>query len=745
MKIMKKVLPLLFLLVATFAGRATVLFSDNLNYPNGSIETDGLWFAVSSSPLTNTLVINDLLILTNASSFDSVAAPTNGLNNPTAPELFASFTINVSTLPSVAGNYFIDFMQTSTNGHSDFADVCHVFADRTGTTVPGTYRLGIANYATSLSTVGVTNFPVDLSTDVTYQVVILFAQNNDPLAGANIWINPASENDNSVFATDDTGSSSDQQNIYNTISNITAIEFSPYANAAIGNVSVGTQFSDVDNNTSFSPTFGIQPQSTNVYSGNFITLYGVASGIDVTYQWLSNSVPLTDDGATVFGSQSDALTLSNLETTANYSVVAYSSDGTVTSAVATVSVNTTPTSPIFTSVPPVLNTNFVDQTFTMSVAAVGTGPIAYQWYFSAAGSGVTNPISVTTPSYTITLATTNNAGSYYVAASNSAGTSNSAVFSIIVVQPPLVSIGSLHQYINFGNLNTGALLGGQLFDIEGVVTTVGTVFYGPGTSHPTYGEYFIQDGTGACAVFGESGSTNNPPVGTLVNVVTPIESFYGNLEMAYYQGGTVTVLATNVPVPAPQLLNFNLMATNPFTGYGSNIEESLVSITNVYLSSSATTYTAPTKNFPTNSSTLLYAWPSNVVYPGETNLEVEVYTYTNTLNQINTNYWGQPIPSHCSQITGLMYIYNPPAELVPTRFADFVSTPPAQFKTKMGLTNGVTTLSWPAVPGSTYSVYSSTNLLGPWTQTFGLGYYPSIGSYTDTNTAQAKFYQVTSP
>jgi hypothetical protein len=49
------------------------------------------------------------------------------------------------------------------------------------------------------------------------------------------------------------------------------------------------------------------------------------------------------------------------------------------------------------------------------------------------------------------------------------------------------------------------------------------------------------------------------------------------------------------------------------------------------------------------------------------------------------------------------------------------------------------------VTGSTYSVYSATNLLGPWTQTFGLGYYPSMGAYTDTNAATAKFYRVSTP
>ena len=59
--------------------------------------------------------------------------------------------------------------------------------------------------------------------------------------------------------------------------------------------------------------------------------------------------------------------------------------------------------------------------------------------------------------------------------------------------------------------------------------------------------------------------------------------------------------------------------------------------------------------------------------------------------------------------------------------------------------NGLTsTLTWPAVNGATYSVYSATNLDGPWTQTFGVGYYPS-GIYTDTNSAAMKFYRLSTP
>jgi len=749
MKTIKTVFPLFLLMITGFAARATVLFSDPLNYPNGCIETDGLWFAVAAQPLTNTFVMDDLLILTNASGRDAVAAPTNGLDIPgSASEVFASFTINVTKAPSVGGSYFCDLMQTSTNGYSDYSDVCHIFADGTGTNVPGTYRLGIANYATAIGTVGATNFPEDLSTGVTYQVVVCFGQANDPLAGATLWVNPSSENDNNVFATDFSGATTAQDNIYDVISNITAVEFSPYVNAVIGNVQVGTQFSDVDANVDFAPTFGIEPQSTTNYSGNNITLYGVASGIDVSYQWYSNSVPLTDNGTTVVGSQSDALSLSDLQNTASYTVVASSADGNVTSDAALVTVNTTPTAPIFTSVPPMLGTNFVDQTFTLSVAAVGTGPISYQWYFSAAGSGVTNSLGVTTPTYTISLATSNNAGTYYVAASNPAGASNSPLFTIDIIQPPLVSIGYMHTFLTFADVNTGEENNGELYDIQGVVTTIGDVLYSP-VHDPSYGLYFIQDGTGACAVFDESGASNNPPVGSLVNVVTPVESYYGELEMGYYLGGTVTVLSNNVPLPAPQPLNMSLMATNPLSPYGSNIECSLVSLTNVYLSTSATSYTPPTGNFPTNSTKALYAWPSNVPYPGETNLEVYVYTYTNPANQLSTNYWGKPIPSYCYEITGIIGIdIDPPyapAEFYPTRYQDFVSSPPPKFSAAVAVTNGTPTVSWPAVVGSTYSLYSSTNVLGPWTQIFGLGYYPSIGSFTDTNAATSKFYYISSP
>src|SRR5580692_6187069 len=124
--------------------RADVVFSDNLNYPNGCIETDGLWYAYSpASPHQDADVTNGLLIL-NQANYDSVAAPSS--NFITASSIvFASFTINVSSLPTLKGGYFCSF-KGSTNVY-----IANVFIATTNTTVPGTYQLGIANAATSVS------------------------------------------------------------------------------------------------------------------------------------------------------------------------------------------------------------------------------------------------------------------------------------------------------------------------------------------------------------------------------------------------------------------------------------------------------------------------------------------------------------------------------------------------------------------------------------------------------------------
>ena len=736
---MKKITTLIttFVILSFFAAlsaRAKVLFQDALNYPDGCIETDGLWYAYTPAvPKLDAMVTNHLLIL-NQNNSDSVAAPSNNFvftNNLASKLIYASFTINVSTLPTMKGGYFANFKDTT----NDY--VGHVFIATTNTVVPGTYQLGIDNGATASSAASF--FPLDLATGITYQVVINYDDEPDG-NGAFLWVNPASETDASVFGTD-TLTNAYQQNIV-----ISQIAFSQYANqgvAAIGNVIVGTNFSDVLTQTPQVPVIGIGPQSTNLYLHDNITLYVAASGLgQLSYQWLSNSIPLSDNG-NVSGSVANVLALTDLQNTANYSVVVSNSAGSVTSAPAVVSVNTTPTPPFFTT-QPYSSTNTLGSTITLSAVANGTGPLTYQWYFSTDGTNFSQVSGQTSSTLYLPSATFAEAGYYYVTATGD-GSQNSATVTVVIVPPPTVTIGFLHSLMISNPSSFYNIEGSTVFNVRGVVTSFGCVVTA------TYSDYFIQDGTGGALVYINGfGNTNILPVGTLVSVTGEAEQYYGELEVvpdlsaATGNPTNVTVISYGNPLPAPTVLNLPLMATNPMGAYGLGVQCSLVTITNAYLYSSAAG-AAVSGNFPTNSSKTLYAF-AQPYSAGQPYMTVYVYTHTNVVNQLNTNYFGKPIPSQVYQLTGAMGIYSVTTpELYPSRYADFVTTTPAPFAAGLTVSNGVSQLTWPVATGSTYSVYSATNLLGPWTQTFGLSYYPSTGLYQATNSAVAQFYKVSTP
>ena len=724
---------------AVVSARASVLFQDALNYPNGCIETDGLWYAYTpATPHLDALVTNHLLIL-NQNNYDAVAAPTNNFTIPSGGTIvYASFTINVSTLPTANGGYFANFKDTT----NDY--VGHVFIATKGMVVPGTYRLGIDNAATSSTATGIAYFPLDLATGITYQVVFSYDVNtSDPYPNSTLWVNPVTINDYNVYGTDLV------TNPLQATIVISQVAFSQYANqgvAAIGNVIVGTTFGDVLTQAPQVPVIGIGPQSTNLYSGNNVTLYVAASGLgQLTYQWLSNSVPLSD-GTYVSGSVSNVLTLTYLQNTANYSVAVANSAGSVTSAPAVVTVNTASMPPFFIT-QPYGATNTLGSTITLSALANGTGPLTYQWYFSADGTSF-NPVSGQTGSASSTLTLTNanflESGYYYVTATGGACCPiNSATVSVLIVPPSTVTIGYLHSFLTNNPPNNNYFPNGTtMYNVEGVVTSFGEI------GSQTYSEFFIQDGTGGALVFLNGfGNTYIPPVGTLVLVTGEPEEYYGELEMVLASPTNINVVSYNNPLPAPTALNVPLMATNPMGTYGINVQCSLVTITNVYLYSSSSG-AAVSGTFPINTHTALYAFaqPYSAGQP-QPYMEIYVYTYTNTVNQLNTNYLGKPIPGYAYQVTGEMGIYSLTApEIYPTRYADFVTNAPAPFAIGISKTGGVSQISWPVgVAGSTYSVYSATNLLGPWTHTFGLSYYPSIGLYKATNAAATQFYKVSTP
>lgn len=721
------------LLAAASVARADLLFSDNFNYPDGLIETDGVWYVYSPAvPHLDAFVTNQLLIL-DQNNYDAVAAPF--VNNTGSTIVYASFNINVSTLPTTRGGYFCQF-KDDTNNY-----VCRIFINRTGTQVPGTYRLGVANFANSITTGGATNFPMDLATGITYQVVFSYdTDQNSSLAGATLSINPASESDfdSSPAYGRDTTTSPALLGI--NISQIALSQYTGQGVAQIGNVMVGSTYSDVVTNAPLKPVIGIGPQDTNMYSGNDLTLYVAASGTgQLTYQWLGNDSPLSD-GPNTTGSTSNILTLHNLQSTAGYSVIVTGAGGSVTSQVATVTVDTTPTTPFFT-LQPEGATNALGATITLTAMADGTGPMSYQWYFEATNSSSFTPLaSGTGPTLTLTGVTYGDSGSYYVTATGGAGNKNSDTNSVLVTPPPLVPISYLHSLVPLHNSGNVSLNNGQVYTVEGVVTS-----FGPFSANGrAYAEFYIQDETAGIFVYSGTAGTNAvPPPGALVSVTGPATLYSGQLEIdpdVAAGSNSVTVLSLNKPMPAPQLLDFQTMAVDPLGAYGVQIQGSLVTVTNAYFYANNAGGAISGTFYPGGYTTF---WMTEGPYGGANTNFIEVFVPA--YGGETTNFWGQPKPSHAYEVTGLMAIYSGAGEFDPTRLVDFVTNLPPSFTATLTMSNGVPQLSWPAVTGSTYSVYGAASLDGPWTQAFGLGYYPSVGAFSDTNAGPMKFYRVSSP
>lgn len=720
---MKTLFVAILICLASVAVQAQILFQDAFNYPNGCVETDGLWYAYSpASPHQDAFVTNNLLIL-NQANYDAVASPSN--NFTASDPVYASFTINVSSLPTSNGGYFAQLKDTT----NDY--VSRIFIATTNTVVPGTYRIGISD--ASPYTSDAKFFPLDLATNITYQVVFSYDVGG-PLAY--LWVNPSSSSDSSVSPSD-LVTNALQQNIV--ISQIAFNQYTGQGIAAIGDVMVGQNFTDVATNTPQLPVIGVQPQGVTNYSGTSATLYVAASGIGLSYQWLSNSLPLTDDGVTVSGSATPVLTLSALQNSANYTVVIANSAGSVTSLVAAVSINSTPTPPFFT-LQPQSTTNSLGSSFNLIAAANGTGPLNYQWYFSPDGIN-TNGVGTNGPVLGFTSATFTQSGFYYVQVTGGDGTTSSSVVYVQIIPPPLVSIGYLHNLASSNAISATAI-----YNVQGIVTTFGPL----SANTASYASYFIQDGTGGISVYIAGIGTNAcPAAGTLMSITGPVTVYDGQLEIdpnvvASATNSSAIVISTNNPVPAPQLVNFQLAATNFGGAYGNQIQGSLVTITNAYFYKAKTGTAIPsTYTYYSNSYTSFYMTQGPYSASNTNSIEVYVVSYGGD----STNFSNKPEPQQAYQVTGVLEAYPKAAtpEFAPTRYVDLVLVPPASFNATVTITNGAPQVAWPAMTGSTYSVYSATNLFGPWTQTFGLSYYPSTGIYTDTNATAAKFYRVSTP
>lgn len=175
------------------------------------------------------------------------------------------------------------------------------------------------------------------------------------------------------------------------------------------------------------PFIAGQPANAAVPAGSPVTFSATVTGDGpLTYRWFFN------DTNQIFGVNTSSLTIANaqLANIGTYTLTVASDVGSVTSAPASLLVLQAPV----ITVQPVSTSTTLNSNATFSVAAVGTSPLTYQWYFNR--SNVLD--GATQSSLFITNAQLTNAGIYSVVINNQSGSVTSINASLSVFVPPQI-------------------------------------------------------------------------------------------------------------------------------------------------------------------------------------------------------------------------------------------------------------------------------------------------------------------
>ncbi|MCI0535306.1 MAG: HYR domain-containing protein [Verrucomicrobiales bacterium] len=174
------------------------------------------------------------------------------------------------------------------------------------------------------------------------------------------------------------------------------------------------------------PIIASQPQSQPVCLGGEVLLSVSARGTEpLNYQWRKG-------GAVIAGATGASFTIRQAQQAdaGSYAVVVGGPCGSVTSAVATVTVR----SPVVITTQPQAEPLCVNGTAVLSVTTTGTGPLSYQW---RKGGGVI--AGATTANYAINDAKQTDAGSYVVVVTGPCGSVTSAVATVTVRSPVVIT------------------------------------------------------------------------------------------------------------------------------------------------------------------------------------------------------------------------------------------------------------------------------------------------------------------
>ncbi|MBI5802424.1 MAG: immunoglobulin domain-containing protein [Verrucomicrobia bacterium] len=211
-----------------------------------------------------------------------------------------------------------------------------------------------------------------------------------------------------------------------TLTNVLASQAGLYS-VVISNSGGSTTSANATLTVLLPPTIIVQPVSQTLTAGATLNLSVTATGSPtLTYLWRLN-------GTTIPGATAATLTLLNVQKSleGNYTVVVSNPYGTVTSAVAVVTIQSPPA--IADNGQPQPQTVIQGNTATFSVTATGDAPLSYQWRF-----GGVNIVGATANPLVLTGVQTNQAGNYSVVVSNPFGSVTSSNALLTVRVPPFI-------------------------------------------------------------------------------------------------------------------------------------------------------------------------------------------------------------------------------------------------------------------------------------------------------------------
>ena len=165
------------------------------------------------------------------------------------------------------------------------------------------------------------------------------------------------------------------------------------------------------------PAATVLPATTNANLGSSVTFTSTAYGTaPIQFQWRLNGTNLVGGNTNGF-----TIPIITAASAGNYDLIISDFSGSITSAVATLTVSGVISAPSITTQPQSVVAN-LGSNATFIVSATGTAPLNYQWFFNSTNlSGATNSI------YTQTNVQAAVTGSYFVVVTNLAGSVTSSV------------------------------------------------------------------------------------------------------------------------------------------------------------------------------------------------------------------------------------------------------------------------------------------------------------------------------